>query len=64
LTIKLLSKNKTDDSEYVRKSVGNALKDISKAYPELVMKELNEWKLDTKEIAQVYKPANKVMEKG
>ena len=61
-TIKLLSKYKTDESEYVRKSVGNALKDISKIYPELVKKELSEWKLDTKEIKQVYKLANKNME--
>jgi 3-methyladenine DNA glycosylase AlkC len=61
--LKLLSKYKTDGSEYVRKSVGNALKDISKAYPELIVKELNEWKLDTKEIKQVYKLANKVMDK-
>ncbi len=42
--------------------VGNALKDISKAYPELVKKELSEWELDTKEINQVYKLANKIME--
>ena len=62
-TIKLLSKHKTDESEYVRKSVGNALKDISKQFPELVRNELNEWILDTKEIIQVYKLANKVMEK-
>ena len=61
-TIKLLSKYKTDESEYVRKSVGNALKDISKAYPELVKKELSEWELNTKEIKQVYKLANKNME--
>jgi 3-methyladenine DNA glycosylase AlkC len=62
-TIQLLSKYKTDESEYVRKSVGNALKDISKVYPELVKKELNNWKLETKEIIQVYKLANKIMEK-
>ena len=62
-TIKLLSKHKADESEYVRKSVGNALKDISKQFPELVRNELNGWKLDTKEIQQVYKLANKAMEK-
>ena len=62
-TVTLLSKFKTDESEYVRNSVGNALKDISKEYPELVIKELNEWKLDTKEIKQVYKLANKVIER-
>jgi 3-methyladenine DNA glycosylase AlkC len=62
-TIQLLSKYKTDESEYVRKSVGNALKDISKEFSELVMKELKGWTLDAKEIKQVYKLANKVMEK-
>ena len=60
--INIISKYKIDESEYVRKSVGNALKDISKAYPELVKIELSKWKLDTKEITQVYKLANKKME--
>jgi len=57
--IKILSKHKTDESEYVRKSVGNALRDISKKHPELIKNELKKWKLDTKEINQVYKLANK-----
>jgi 3-methyladenine DNA glycosylase AlkC len=34
--INILSKYKTDESEYVRKSIGNALKDISKKHPELI----------------------------
>jgi len=59
--IKILSKHKTDESEYVRKSAGNALKDISKTYPELVKKELSTWNLNTKEINQVYKLATKAM---
>ena len=62
-TIKLLSRLKSDESEYVRKSVGNALKDISKEFPEIVKNELDYWKLDTREIRQVYKLANKVLEK-
>ena len=57
--IKLLSEHKTDESEYVRKSVGNALRDISKKHPELIINELKKWKLDTKEINQVYKLASK-----
>jgi 3-methyladenine DNA glycosylase AlkC len=61
--IKILSKFKTDESEYVRKSVGNALKDISKKYPELIKNELCKWKLDTKEINQVYKLTNKIIYK-
>ena len=59
--IKIISEHKSDESEYVRKSVGNALKDISKTYPELVKKELSKWKLDTREINQVYKLAAKMM---
>ena len=46
---------KEDPSEYVRKSVGNALRDISKKFPELIKDELNNWKLESKEINQVYK---------
>ena len=57
--INIITKHKTDESEYVRKSVGNSLKDISKTYPELIKTELKKWKLDTKEIEQVYKLANK-----
>jgi 3-methyladenine DNA glycosylase AlkC len=63
-TINLLSKYKIDESEYVRKSIGNALKDISKMYPELVKNEINKWKLETKEISQVYKLATKIMYKN
>jgi hypothetical protein len=61
--ISILSKLKTDESEYVRKSVGNSLKDISKKHPELIKEELRKWKLNTKEINQVYKLAIKLMEK-
>jgi len=60
--IKILSEHKTDESEYVRKSVGNALKDISKKYPELIKNELKKWKLDTKEINKVYKLAGKFVQ--
>jgi 3-methyladenine DNA glycosylase AlkC len=62
--INILSKLRTDESEYVRKSVGNALKDISKTFPELVKRELSKWELDSKEIKQVYKLANKRMVNG
>ena len=60
--IRILSEHKTDESEYVRKSVGNALKDISKKYPELIKNELRKWKLDTKEINQVYRLASKFVQ--
>ena len=50
---------KEDASEYVRKSVGNALRDISKKFPGLIKAELNNWKLDSREIKQVYELASR-----
>ena len=52
---------KEDESEYVRKSVGNALRDISKKFPELIEAELATWKLDGKAIKQVYSLASKFL---
>lgn len=57
--IRRLSNLKHDNSEYVRKSVGNALRDISKKYTKLIEEELNSWNLEIKEIKQVHKLANK-----
>ena len=57
--IRRIAALKEDTSEYVRKSVGNALRDISKKFPELIRAEHNNWKLDSKEINQVYKLASK-----
>lgn len=57
--IRRIAALKEDTSEYVRKSVGNALRDIIKKFPELIRAELNNWKLDSKEINQVYKLASK-----
>ena len=50
---------KEDSSEYVRKSVGNSLRDISKKFPELIKEELGSWDVKSKEIQQVYKLASK-----
>lgn len=61
--IKRLAVLKEDASEYVRKSVGNALRDISRKFPELLKEELKTWKLETKEIKQVYKLASRFVEK-
>ena len=57
--IERIANLKEDASEYVRKSVGNALRDISKKFPELIKIELDSWKLESKEIQQVYKLASK-----
>ena len=53
-----LSRLRSDASEYVRKSVGNALRDISKKHPELVAAELRTWSLETTEVVQVYRLAS------
>lgn len=61
--IRRLADLKNDPSEYVRKSVGNALRDISKKHSALVAMELSTWDLSSKEICQVYKLASKFIEK-
>ena len=62
IAIQLLSAHKEDNSEYVRKSVGNALRDISKKYSQMISEELNSWDLSSKEIKQVYKLAGKFLD--
>lgn len=57
--IALIAPLKNDNSEYVRKSVGNALKDISKKHSELIVNELKTWDLSDKKINRVYKLATK-----
>jgi len=59
IAISLISNLKNDKSEYVRKSVGNALKDISKKHSELIKLELQTWDLLQKTLNQVYNLANK-----
>lgn len=57
--IKRIATLKEDSSEYVGKSVGNALRDISKKFPELIKEELDSWDVKSKEIQKVYKLASK-----
>ena len=57
--IKRIATLKEDSSEYVRKSVGNSLRDISKKFPELIKEELDGWDINSKDIQQVYKLASK-----
>lgn len=61
VAIDLLAAYKSDESEYVRKSVGNAIRDISKKHGELVASELSTWDLSSKEVRQVYKLANRLI---
>ena len=62
--IRRLAALKADPSEYVRKSVGNAFRDISKKFPDFIRKELETWSLDSKEIKQVYHLASKFIKKN
>jgi len=57
--IELIASLKDDESEYVRKSVGNSLRDISKKHPDLVKAELFNWDISSKRRMQVYKLAAK-----
>ena len=61
VAIRLLSRLKDDDSEYVRKSVGNALHDISRKHRELVRAELRRWDVSQKNVEQTYKLASKFL---
>ena len=61
MAIALISKHKGNESEYLRKSVGNALKDISKKHGELVTDELQTWDLSNPLILFTYKYANKLL---
>ena len=61
--IRRLASLKEDESEYLRKSVGNAIKDISKKFPNLVKTELDSWNLSSKESLQTYKFASKFIKK-
>ena len=59
--IQRLDSLKEDSGKYVRKSVGNVLRDISKKFPDFIRKEVEAWSLDSKEIKQVYHLASKLI---
>jgi 3-methyladenine DNA glycosylase AlkD len=62
VAIQLLSQLRADESEYVRKSVGNALRDISRKHKDLIQKELQHWDISNKHTLQTYKLAGKFLE--
>jgi HEAT repeat protein len=63
VAVRMLSRLRADRSEYVRKSVGNALRDISKKHKEMVRIELQLWDIAEKDVAQTYKLASKFLQK-
>lgn len=59
IAIRLIAQHKASDSEYLRKSVGNALKDISKKHMELIEKEISSWDMNNSNIADTYQYVRK-----
>jgi 3-methyladenine DNA glycosylase AlkD len=59
IAISLISNHKNNDSLYVRKSVGNALRDINKGYAGLISKEVSTWNLSDKKTYFTYKLINR-----
>ena len=55
VAIQLIAKDRFDDSEYVRKSVGNSLRDISKEHKVLVYNEISNWNLADKKNMYIQK---------
>jgi len=55
IAIRLIAQHKASDSEYLRKSVGNALRDISKKHPELIHNEISAWNISNNRIHYTYK---------
>lgn len=60
--IRLLAPLRGDESEYVRKSVGNALRDISRKHKSLIAEELSKWDTTNKKVSFTYKLASKFLE--
>ena len=54
LAIHLLAALRTDESDVVRRSAGNAIRDISRAHRELVLREIMAWDQSDENVAQVY----------
>ena len=61
LAIALIAKHKAHESDYLRKSVGNALRDISKKHAELIRQEVQQWDLSNPRILFTYKLAAKLL---
>jgi 3-methyladenine DNA glycosylase AlkC len=59
IAIELISEHKASDSEYLRKSVGNSLRDISKRHKNLVNDELSGWDLSDKRVLFTWKYVTK-----
>jgi 3-methyladenine DNA glycosylase AlkD len=61
IAVQLLSPLRADTSEFVRKSVGNALRDISRKHKDLIKAELKGWDLSDRRVQQVHKLASRFL---
>lgn len=61
IAIALIAMHKAHKSEYLRKSVGNALKDLSKKHRELIRAEVRQWDLSNPRVLFTYKLATKLL---
>ena len=61
IAVALIAKHRAHESEYLRKSVGNALRDISKKHAELIRQEVEQWDLSNPRILFTYKLAAKLL---
>lgn len=61
IAIKLLSEWKGHESEYLRRSVGNALRDISRSEKSLIQQELASWDLNDPKVRFTYGLASKFL---
>jgi hypothetical protein len=59
VAIDLLSRLKDDESDTGRRSVGNALRDISRKHKDLIRAEVKTWNVSDKRVKQVYGLASK-----
>ena len=61
VAIALIAKHKGHESEYLRKSVGNALRDISKKHAELIRQEVQQWDVSNPRILFTYRLTTKLL---
>jgi 3-methyladenine DNA glycosylase AlkC len=61
IAIQLLSQLKDDEGGYVRKSVGNTLRDISRKHRELTRAELQQWDISKNIVQETYRLASKFL---
>ncbi|ACZ43147.1 HEAT domain containing protein [Thermobaculum terrenum ATCC BAA-798] len=60
--VRLLAPLRADDSQQVRRSVGNALRDLSRRFPDIVRSELATWDLTDGRVLHTYTLASRLLE--